>query len=51
MFKWPTPDDILDVDVKDVVCKLAEPVAVGRSGRGFKLAPDDFEQIEKNYKK
>ena len=51
VFKWPTPDDILDVDVKDVVCKLAEQVAVGRSGRSFKLAPGDFEKNEKNYKK
>jgi len=44
-FKWPLTEDILDITVDQIKCKVDEPVSFGRSGRCFVLKEYDYENI------
>lgn len=45
LYKWPQPPDELTVSKQDVICKIKQPEAVGRS-RSFRLSADDLDKIE-----
>jgi len=49
MFKWPSPPDILCMSRKDVICKIEEQKAIGRSGKSFKITDDEAKTIQENF--
>ena len=46
LFKWPEQPDILDIGIDHIICKVAAPSPVGKSGRSIRLCNDDVQKIE-----
>lgn len=46
LFKWPHPADMIWVMKTIVLCKVATPVATGKSNRLFKKSETDREMVE-----
>jgi len=50
-FKWPAPDDILDISIDQIICIVREPTLFGRSGRCFVLEEGEYERIVQKFDK
>lgn len=47
-FKWPQPKDCdVWIPFKDILMIIAQPTAIGRSGRYFEISREEIQQIEK----
>lgn len=46
MFQWPNTEDIIWLCLKDILCKIKDPVPSGKSARFYRINGDDLSKIE-----
>ncbi|MES9901650.1 MAG: hypothetical protein ABW168_03080 [Sedimenticola sp.] len=44
--KWPASRDEIWIDFSNIICKLNDPIAIGRHGRSFQLTPAEYELLQ-----